>query len=337
MKKLAGILLAIIFILTSGAFTGSAKADGAYEAYARYTVLLLDTSGPETFVVSEPNFMNLYGEEYTSNSSIEDVKQAAETFLEDIQSSLDKNYVAIVGFDTDATIYSDFTDDISSLKEALNSVECRDCNDRSITSGLKCTYGLLQSVPSEKTIKNVVLCTTGLTDEGDYSYTGYYDEGTTGSEWQNMGTQIRLYAYANAALTIADIIKASDTAIYVVGIFNPIESALTTNSTSDVRGLLRQTARDLASSAGTFYDVYDVSELEFVFESLQGDVAGSEVVRLYSKNSNYKNEKHDSKMSEEDSKKYGGSSYYVDVLWGSSLFEVPSRELYKMSLSTIIK
>ena len=42
----------------------------------RYTVLLLDISGPQTFH-EDPSYMNLWGTDYTSDSSIESVKKAA--------------------------------------------------------------------------------------------------------------------------------------------------------------------------------------------------------------------------------------------------------------------
>ena len=315
-------LFALLIALIAGGHESEAQSLSGKTK--RYTVLLLDVSGPETFIVN-PSYMNLWGEEYTSNSSIEDVKQAASRFLEDTADSLDENYIAIVGYDQSAHIYSDFTNDISALKSALDSVSCTDERDRCVESGLQCAHDLLSSVPSEGASKNVLLCTTGLTDTGDYNYSGHYDDSVTGSTWQNDDTEIKLYAYANSALSLADRMKLEDISIYVIGIFDPIDSVLTSYSTSEVKQLLHRVAHDLASSEAVFYDVDDPEKLSFAFEELQSDVSGSDYVRLYNLSDHYKYPKSDG----------SGGNYYVDVYWGGSLFEVPSTEISMLSIQDI--
>ena len=141
MKK--WICKVITVIVLAGLVTGlflqypqrtMAEPDGT----VRYTVLLLDTSGPQTFTVRDSGYANEWGEKYTSNSSIAEVKQAAGNFLDNMESSQATNYIAIVGYDEQAVVYSDFTNDFGALKAALSSVSETDASRRSIRCGFCC-------------------------------------------------------------------------------------------------------------------------------------------------------------------------------------------------------
>lgn len=46
-----------------------------------------------------------------------------------------------------------------------------------------------------------------MTNDGEYSYDGHYNEDTIGSEWRRSDTQVRLYAYSNAAYAMAETLK----------------------------------------------------------------------------------------------------------------------------------
>lgn len=58
-----------------------------------------------------------------------------------------------------------------------------------------------------------------MTNDGEYSYDGHYNEDTIGSEWRRSDTQVRLYAYSNAAYAMAETLKSKAT-VYSVGLFN---------------------------------------------------------------------------------------------------------------------
>ena len=287
----------------------------------RYTVLVLDISGPETFIETRGN--------YTSDSSIGSVKSAAQKYLDDARRAVGDNYIAIITYSRSAAVVSGFTDDIDALQSVLDAVECDDARDRSIHAALDCAYALLGSVGNENATKNLLLCTTGLTDYGEYDYTGRYGNSVVASNWQNEDTEIRLYAYANPAIKCAESIKSSGTTIYVLGIFDPIEANIPSNSgVKDVAKFLRQTCGDLASSSETFYAVSDVDSLGFVFGELHEDLTGSVQKRLYNDSDAYAG----GAGQDGAGGSFGLGGHYEEFLWGPALFEVPSTQLYRSSI-----
>ena len=305
-----------------------------YEPSERYTILVLDVSGPEDF------YINNNTEKYTSDSSVEDVKSSAKKFLEAAKTSLSHNQIAIVTFAEEAEIISDFTDNVSALVTKIDEIKAKteDSGDRSIESGLICAKELMDKVASDDAIKNILLCTTGLTSCGNYSYSGQYNKNTVASDWQNMNTKIRLYAYANAAIDAANSLKETGTAIYVIGLFNPIEASIPDKSTlNEVKEFFRLTAYDLASSESTFYAVENVEDLDFTFGELQDDLIGSGTVRIYNdSDSNPENAPKDTAESFDKKTRptpsLGLYGYYEDVLWGPELFEQPSTQFDSTSL-----
>ena len=302
-----------------------------YEASERYTVLVLDVSGPMDF------YINNNTEKYTSDSSIEDVKSSAKKFLEAAKSTLSHNQIAIVTYAEEAEIISDFTDDISALIKKIDEIKEKTEDGRSIEAGLLCAKDLMDKVTSDNAIKNVLLCTTGLTSTGNYSYSGQYNKRTIASDWQSIETEVRLYAYANVAIDAANSLKDTDTAIYVIGLFSPIEASIPDKSSlNEVKEFFRLTAHDLASSEETFYAVEYVEDLDFTFGELQDDLIGSSKKRIYTYSDSYpENAPKDTKDSLDKSSptpSLGLYGTYEDILWGPELFEQPSTQLESSSV-----
>lgn len=295
----------------------------------RYTVLLLDVSGPQTFE-EKPNYMNLLGTTYTSDSSIEYVKSAANKFLSDAKKDIGNNYIAIVTYSEEAKVVSGFTKDIDKLQNLLNEVEYVDSN-RSIYAGLECAAELLNSVPSENTTRNLLLCTTGLTDIGEYEYEGHYNADTRASSWANLDSHIKLYAYANSAIKSADKIKENGTNIYVIGLFDPVEAKMpSTSALRDVTSFLRLTASDIASSPDHFYPVSDVNTLDFYFGQMEEELTGTTKIKIYNGSDNYVKEEY----SDDIGGALGKSGHYEEMLWGPALFEIPSTQMFGMDISS---
>lgn len=283
----------------------------------RYTVLVLDISNVSRFYVG--NNDERY---YESNSSIETVKESAKKFLLDARESLSESRIAIVTYADEAKVVIGFTDDYDALKNALDSVSVASIGRRSIGEGLSKADELLNRIRNANVTKNVILCTTGFTDTGKYNYIGDYSESTVGSRWRNRDTEIRIYAYSNHALEVAKEIKKKGITIYVIGLFDPIVSALSiTSETNDIISLLYSTAKDLATSLDTFYETKDPKDLEFAFGELKETVVGSA-----------------EKSIKNDCDKYRDSStqkeHTENVLWGPSLFEISSSQLYQSSVNS---
>ena len=138
-----------------------------------------------------------------------------------------------------------------------------------------------------------------------------------------MNTKIRLYAYANAAIDAANSLKETGTAIYVIGLFNPIEASIPDKSTlNEVKEFFRLTAYDLASSESTFYAVEDVKDLDFTFGEVQDDLIGSGKKRIFTYSDSYPEDA--PKFEDRDAKptpSLGLYGHYEDILWGPELFE----------------
>ena len=307
---------------------------GDYIGNDRYTVLLLDTAGKEVFHFYYSGAILIVGgpEEYITNDSIDEVKASAAKFISDAKYSLNKNYIAIVTYNKDAAVVSDFTDDYDKLESDLNGITSIDDNNDgndNVTAGLKCANELLSGISDKNAIKNILLCTTGLVCSGENNYSGLYCEETVGSDWQNEVTEIRLYAYANCAVEAANKIKDAGTTIYVVGIFQPIESSLPSKG-KDIAEFFRLTAHDIASSEETYYIVEDPTKLDFVFGELQGDVTGTAKVRIYNDSDGYYSNDQVEYPDNNDKITLGG--HYEEMKWGPSLFETPATRMHLQSI-----
>ena len=263
MKKILSLLLSLIILVSCLPLTVFAIDTEGSNNIARYSVLVLDVSGTASF---QSNGVTIY----TADSAIDYVKKSADSFLSNLIDAKGDNYVAVVTFAEKAKVISDFTNDIESVTEKVNSLS-QNGTVRDINSGLSAADDLLQNIDDD-VVKNVVLVTTGMTNAGEYFYDGHYGESTVASNWYRMDTQVRLYAYANAAYDTATSIKTNST-LYVLGLFQTMEKI--PEKGKDVAEFFKLTASDLASSENTFYDVDDPSQLEFVFGEIADDITSS--------------------------------------------------------------
>lgn len=261
MKRVLAGVLALVMLLCC--MPAMAHAAGTDDQVKRYTVLVLDTSSSSTFIGSS-------GEEiYTADTAIEYVQKASSRFLDNISGASGDNYVAVISYKDSATTVSNFTKDFDSLKNKINNLYASSTT-RSISSGLAYANTLLQGVTDEDAIKNVVLFTTGMTNAGDYSYSGQYDENTVGSSWRRTDTQVRLYAYANSACAQAELLKEKDIGVYTIGLFQTMEQM--PEEGQDVVSFFKLTANDLATSDDYYYPVDDPDNLEFTFGEVADDI-----------------------------------------------------------------
>lgn len=241
---------------------------------ARFNVLVLDAANPINFQFDDDS-------EYYSNSSIEEVKKSGESFL-DSMTEYSNNYVAIVSYSDLAGVVIDFTNDVQQLKKAINDVYEK--GGSNLTSGLKKAKELLDSVTNENAIKNIIVCTTGVADSGDYSYDGIYspDDDRVPANWVDVDTDKELYATANVAVAAAEDIKNSGVTIYVIGVFNPIESALPADGHT-LANFFRITAEDVASGSECFYSSENTDGLKNVFGQVEEKIDDVQEIRIYVK------------------------------------------------------
>lgn len=259
MKKFFTVFL--IIILFTGNIRTSAFSINDSEV-KRYTVLVLDTSGTANFIGSTGRTI------YTADTAVNHVKKAADKFVRDILKANGENYIAVVSYKDKAIKVIDFTSDNDILKQKINDLSASSTT-RDISDGLREANELLSTINGDNIIKNVVLVTTGMTNEGQHNYTGHYGERTIGSNWRRTDTNIRLYAYANVALEQAEIIK-KDANLYTLGIFQTMEGM--PEEGKSIADFFRLTALDLASSTDYFYDIDDPEKIDFVFGEIVDDI-----------------------------------------------------------------
>ena len=257
MKKFLSVILVAILFLVQIPGTVLADTPNAIS----HTVLVLDTSDSERFTYNGALI-------YTADTAIAHVKTSAKVFVKEILNASRNNYIAIVSFKDTATLETDFTNDYNTLVSKINGLYSSS-TDRNIAAGLSTAQSVLNSVSGYQTQKNVVLFTTGMTDCGDYDYNGRYSSSVVGSNWYNTATNVKLYAYANTALSVASRLK-NTADIYTLGLFQTMENMPSTGR--EVVQLFKKTTKDLASSADHYYEVDDPNKLEFAFSEIAGDI-----------------------------------------------------------------
>ena len=239
------------------------REDEPKAANKRYTVLLLDISGTVTFNDVKGSAL------YTADTAFPYVHASSKKFIEAIGAAPGENYVAIAAFNGgESQVVSPFTDDVNALLKAMDSLYITGSSGN-VHSGLTTAEELIDSVSDQSGIKNVVLFTTGMTKEGSYSYMGPYNTLTVGGRWYNSGTNIPLYAYANAAYAAAEELKSKCT-VYSIGLFQAMENM--PEEGRDIAQFFKMCACDWASSKNHFYDIKDPTYLEFVFGQVAGNI-----------------------------------------------------------------
>jgi hypothetical protein len=257
-RKLLALLLSFTLIVTMALPSAYAVTDDTNSVM--YTVLVLDTSAAQRFYYSNQLI-------YTSDPALEYVKPAAKSFVEGIMSTNETNYVAIIAYNETARVISDFTTDISGLSEVIDSLSSS--GDPNIGNGLNMANALLNKVSDNNAVKNVVLFSTGMTTGGTYNYSGHYSSKTVGSDWENISTNIKLYAYANVAYASAENVKSAAT-LYSIGLFQAMEG-IPSNGVP-VAQFFRLSAKDFATSDNYFYDTEDPNDLRLIFGEVLHDI-----------------------------------------------------------------
>lgn len=306
MKRVISLLLAAILVFSLCPLMPPVQVEAA--GNARYCVLVLEVAGSLTFSSGGVQI-------YEAQTAVEYVKSAAVSFLSDVGSASGNNQVAVVTYEEDATVVSGFTNDMDKLSDKVRGIS-EGGYGRSIAAGLEAAQELLDSIEDPNATKNVILFTTGMTNQGTYNYDGHYDENTVGSSWYDTGTGVKLFAFANEAYTVAQKMKEEAT-IYTLGLFQVLEQM--PEAGREVAEFFHMTARDLASAENCFYDVADPSQLEFAFSEIAGDISAEKYTFRYAGQI----------FEKKDGKDMSADCYYTDD------FFFKRASLYNPSLATM--
>lgn len=272
MKKyrIANLLLALLIC-----FTSILKTNVSVDAseIARDTVLVLDASGS------------------MAGDAMDSLKDAAFKFSNSVLAADGENRVAIVSYASDAVLVCDFTNDINALMYSIDNMYAYGMTN--IYDALGEADRLLES--SVAKVKNIVLMSDGLPNEGAVSETGMY-----------IYNDYAGYDYANAVYNQA-VSYHSDYYIYTLGFYHSMyedEKVFATRFLTDLQ------------NAG-YYEVDAVENLEFTF----GEIAEEIVAKKQSGTFRY----------ESDKKDYEATYFYDDAYFYDDSTEYNS-SLATMSL-----
>ena len=202
----------------------------------RYVALILDTSG------------SMYGEPFRVQ------KEAAKSFCEKLFNSQDNNKVALVRLDSTASILCDFTDNLTSLDyyiDRLTEYGGTNTNDALVKAG-----EILDEIDDQSAIKNIVLCSDGLPEAGQTSYSGRY----------TYEDQSYSYPYANVAYETAETLKKKYK-IFTLGFFHGLYG-------NDLE-FGKKFMKDIASD-NSDYVITKVEDLVITFGEVAEDVIGED-------------------------------------------------------------
>ncbi len=251
-KRVISLLLTLIILL--GSFSQIPMTAVAANNTVRDTVLILDDSGS---MEGEP---------------MDKLIDSANKFCESVLGSTGTNRVAVITYSTVAELKCNFTNDMSTLKSAFNDMD--EYGMTNIYDALTIANDLLSK--SNANVKNIVLMSDGLPNEGSTSSSGKY----TYSDYDG-------YDYANAVYNQA-VSYHPNYYIYTLGFFH--------NIYGDTKAFAGRFMNDLQNAG--YYEVDKVEDLEFTFGEIAEDIAETKVTGTFK----YPN----------GAKDYSATYYYAD-------------------------
>lgn len=196
----------------------------------RYNVLILDASGS---VKGRPDSSQ---------------KLAAKRFCQKVLSTEGKNYVAVVAMNSSPKTICNFSGSYNTLAKYIDSI--RPGGSTNLNTALTTANSLLSKVTTKGPLvmKNIVLCSDGLPNEGAVTASGKYTS-----------KDHRYYKFGNAAYNTAKKIKAKDYFIYALGFFH--------NSKGTDLKFGKQLMKDIASK-DKYFIIQEPDDLEDVFDDI---------------------------------------------------------------------
>ena len=223
-KKIISFILVLSMIISVFSIGMVSSA----EESSRDTVLLLDVSG------------SMYG------TPLQVMKEAAKKFCISVLGAEGTNRVAIIAFEGDY-YFNDFSSDVSEISSYIDGLT--DMGMTNVYSPLEKAHSILSM--STAKVKNIVLLTDGLPNEGETLSTGKYNSSDSYD-----------YEYANAIYDFAEKTLKPNYNVYTLGFFHSL-------SGSEL-AFARKFLEDIQNRA--YYDVTDVDKLEFTFGEVAEDI-----------------------------------------------------------------
>ena len=251
-KRILSIFLVVLLIFGAvpmGVMNASAETK---MDTLRYTVLLLDVSG------------SMKGE------AIKAEKEAAIKFCETMLSIDSNNQIAIVKIATSAVLGCSFTNDLSKISNYINTLSAG--GGTNINQALSIANTQLGSISSDSTVKNVILCSDGIPENGSTSSKGHYTSSDS-----------KYYKYANKVYSTASAMKDLYN-IYTLGFFHSLSD--------EFLAFGERLMTDIQNSG--FYEVTDVEQITDIFGEIADDAYTIYTLHAFSNKPNLAIGTHDS-------------------------------------------
>ena len=195
----------------------------------RYNVLILDASGS------------------VRGKALKREKEAAKRFCRTVLEADGDNYFALISLSTKAKVICNFTKQYDQLANAINKMKGN--GGTNMNQAFQQADKLLDGVKGgSKVIKNVVLCSDGLPEDGTKAAKGRYKKKTH-----------KFYKYANAVYKTDVKMKKKNYFIYALGFFH--------NSKGKDLKFGKKLMRDLASK-NRYYIVRKTKDIDKVFRKI---------------------------------------------------------------------
>ena len=263
MKRLICLVLILVLVL-SLCPAGIVAAEEKTSQPSRYTILIIEAN-TGTRYWSDGEVI------YTAYSALKEIKNAAIDFVEQALEHDSNHKIAIISYNSDVYVKSSFSNNERQLKSAING--CSNSKNNNIEAALSKANAMLDEIKEKNALKNVVVFSSGKPDGGEsgsYDYdSGPYTVNTVASDWHNIDTKIHYYAYANAALKQADLIKEKAT-LYSIGLYSAYDGA---PEAFPPLQFFKKFAQDLASDGNHHYlEVTDFSKLYTLFGEITEEI-----------------------------------------------------------------
>lgn len=228
------------------------------------------------------------------------LKKSAIKFCTSVIQANGINRVAIVSYDTDISVTTEFTNNLDTLSRAINSMDGQG-RWTNITAGVQKADALLQA--SVASIKNIVVMSDGVPTAGLYSASGPY---TLEDYSGNHNASHYVIEYSNALYeNVTELFDQYN--IYTLGFFH--------NISENVKEFASRVLND-TQNAG-YYEVTNPDDLEFAFGEVADDMTQEQLKNLYVDQhiayykDNYKKEIQEIVLPDGDDNAYRNTSYVL--------------------------
>ena len=235
-RRLLSFVLAFTMVFLLIPFNAFA-ADGS-SGVKRDIVLMLDVSS------------SMRGTPFTT------MKEAAAKFCQQLLASAGDNRVALVVWESSYTVYP-FESDLSAVEQTI--ADIRLGGGTNTSEALTEAKNLMDTSAREDAVKNIILLTDGIPEQGNATTQGPY---TSSDSFY--------YRYANGAYNVAQEIM-KDYHLYTMGFFHNLSG----NSLEFGKRFLE----DIQNSG--YYEVTDADDLEFTFGEVAEDLTQEQLKQRY--------------------------------------------------------